>query len=487
MEEEIAGSNTHTNKENPISQEQGFKGEIDRLSKQNAVKNELIAKHIEHKKQLLADILKLQRELVNSEEEKLTFKNLFENSEEVEMESYDKIIRYINNAIPYFTGKPSPTLTLEVQHFITCCNLVYNKLENEEKIIFMQVIKIKMGGDAADVVNNSIIDQMEQLEQLLTTAYVPRKTLQSLTEELKRAIQRPGERALEFGLRVEKLMKGCKNMARKEYSENNEALLTIIEKDAIKAFKQGLSGNAIKYYLTPMKRDTLSEMIKLAEEIEEESAAGEINVPMTTIGNGNLPNTGNAGRTRDEDPSPRNWQANPGNSNYSHNRSNYNGNLNPGFNGGGYNDVSQRFNNNYNNNQNNQRNNNNVYNNGNYGYAQRRYNNNYSSNGNMTRSYNNNANSNNLKCFKCGRMGHAQSQCRTRSENSFCSRCRKYGHQTNNCSQGNRNVAAIDMLCEFCQRTDHSMDDCLYKQRYENKFGMPKNGTPDSVSDTTEI
>lgn len=95
-----------------------------------------------------------------------------------------------------------------------------------------------------------------------------------MTDELKRAIQRPGKRIREFGMRVEKLLQDCVGEAKIEYANDNTALLSNIEKDAVKAFKQGLGNNAIKYHLMAIKRDKFGEIIRVAEDIEEESGSG---------------------------------------------------------------------------------------------------------------------------------------------------------------------------------------------------------------------
>lgn len=114
---------------------------------------------------------------------------------------------------------------------------------------------------------------MDQLEELLMSAYIPKKSLQNISDELKRAVQRPGEQMREFGQRVEKIMQSCINVAKKEYADNNAALLQIIEKDAIKAFKHGLTNPTIEYHLMAAKRDKLTDIISLAEEIEEEAGS----------------------------------------------------------------------------------------------------------------------------------------------------------------------------------------------------------------------
>lgn len=396
----------------------------------------------------------LERQLRILTVENTNFKEL-----QNKMENYEAVLKYIRDVVPHFTGAPSQTLTSDVNQFVACCNMIYSNLSEEKRPIFMQVIKVKLGGDAADLVNNSVVNNMAQLEELLIKSYIPRKTLQNWNDELKRAIQRPAERVLEFGLRVEKLMKNCKMMAQKEYTNGNEALITIIEKDAIKVFKQGLSNEVIKYHLLPIKKNTLGEIISAAEEIEEESESSVSTMGSTSVHN---QDHGKINRNRvsfDRGDVSRNWDSD------NRFRSNERWRQNATNESSGFANRDNYYNRNYSRTNEGMRGINGFSNRGNYNY-----------NGNNNRGYGNpndsrgqQRDSNGIKCYRCNRMGHLQTECRMRSEQIFCSNCKRYGHPTKDCRQ-RVNVATIENgegICKFCQRIGHLIDGCPYKKDYE--------------------
>lgn len=53
-----------------------------------------------------------------------------------------------------------------MRSFIACCNLVYLKLNADDKLLFMELIKIRLCGDAADLVNGQTMVDMDRLEEL---------------------------------------------------------------------------------------------------------------------------------------------------------------------------------------------------------------------------------------------------------------------------------------------------------------------------------
>lgn len=352
----------------------------------------------------------------------------------VKMEDYERIVKSMQT-IPNFSGERSSTLASDLRQFIKCCELVYNKITQNDRPQFMEILYIKLSGDAADLVNNVTFENLDQFKDLLTKAYIPKKNSQTLTDELKRAMQRPGERIQEFGLRITKLLLNCQAEAKLEYAQDAAGVLISIEKDAIKAYKLGIISNAIKYHLMTVKLDKLEKVIEIAEGIdaEEEQLKWTPEFKDTTFVNSNNFVTKPAFLMKNQ----YNGAARDPNSNQGpmYNKfTNFNRNSRP---------------NNYNRGQNNNYHRGHVQNSSN---PFRR-------------------NTSNIKCFKCGRSGHLFSECRGRPENIFCSNCRKYGHQTKDCRQ-RQNVAVInsdEQICRFCRRTDHLIDECLYKKEYERE------------------
>ena len=72
-----------------------------------------------------------------------------------------------------------------------------------------------------------------------------------------------------------------------------------------------------------------------------------------------------------------------------------------------------------------------------------------------------------IKCFKCGRMGHRQSECRSmgqRQETRTCRNCGKQGHIQRDCRSA-QNVRK----CENCGKGNHTTEQCWSGKNRNNR------------------
>lgn len=416
----------------------------------------------------------LNAEIAQLNEQNTALQNLWGNTAETSyrvdereteaMDEYDKIIKTIKDAIPVFDGGRAATAAADVKQFIRCCELVHSKLSAADKLIFMEVIGIKFKGDAADLVNSSGWSTMEQLKNILLRAYVPKRSFQSLMDEMKRGIQRPGEELPSFGLRMTKLLQYCVNEAKKEYSEGNEALLKSIEKDAVKAYKMGIGNTAIKYHLMAIKAEKLAKIIEIAEGIADEGDFGLEGLSLYDQAQNKTALNTMDDRKQNETQGQQNrgYQGSPNNGSGGY--GGY-GNRNRGNSGGDNgNDKGQR--------------NNTTNGPSDSGNNFRR---NFENNGNQNRPRNREAG----KCFRCNREGHFQSDCRTRPENCFCTKCNRYGHQSRYCQVV---VAVVEqqnsIRCRFCQRDNHTIESCVFKKDYERDLALAQGNETGSLIGT---
>lgn len=205
----------------------------------------------------------------NTDEEDIETNKNLEIPEET-MADFGKISKLVGQNIPYFSGDRSGNLSSEIRAFISCCDTIYNNVEEGEKECFLAVLKNKFRGDAFDLISNSAYKDFEELKSILNDAYIEKRSFQSYTDELKRCQQRPGENLKNFGKRIKILLEKVKTQAKEKYVRNNEALLTNIEDDAIRSYKKGIINEKIKLQVLFLKKPTLAEIISEAETIEED-------------------------------------------------------------------------------------------------------------------------------------------------------------------------------------------------------------------------
>lgn len=119
-------------------------------------------------------------------------------------------------------------------------------------------------------------------------------------------------------------------------------------------------------------------------------------------------------------------------------------------------------------------------------------------------------------CNFCQKKGHTYEDCIKRKNTPICANCKLYGHEARECrknsgtqgaraknnqaastshsqqnsagnnrsapSSNNRRVYHTKTGCEFCNRKDHTIDDCRCKQQWEAKIqGNDDQSTPKSL------
>lgn len=171
------------------------------------------------------------------------------------------LINYVCKVIPQFDGTPS-----EVHRFISCCDVVYKLATTpEEKTQFVELLKIKTGGKAYDVLCYKNFTTYDELRKEFQIQFLPRKTMTQLQSELNLIKQLPTENVSTYSNRVEQLLSHINSACLVHTGKTtlSEDLLNSNYLSALQAFQEGLR-EPIKTLIKASRLPTLREAIAIA-------------------------------------------------------------------------------------------------------------------------------------------------------------------------------------------------------------------------------
>lgn len=182
--------------------------------------------------------------------------------------SFSNIMDYISKSIPKFSGLPSPARGEELRRYLMTSEIYYNILSAENKVIYMKfLLTLTLCEDAASLVQNQTINDFAALKKILEDNYLPKRTLQSLSDELRACIQNQGEKINDYGRRILEKKSACVEAINTLYpndrgfhDENNQL--------ALKTFKKGLKNDIMRQHAC-LQEGTLEELIRKLSSIEE--------------------------------------------------------------------------------------------------------------------------------------------------------------------------------------------------------------------------
>ena len=79
----------------------------------------------------------------------------------------------------------------------------------------------------------------------------------------------------------------------------------------------------------------------------------------------------------------------------------------------------------------------------------------------------------NIKCNKCGKLGHYANFCRSQIT-SYCQNCKRTGHNTKDC-RTKQKINNQNKQCKFCNRRGHDTQNCFAKIAYDKLNKAPEN------------
>lgn len=186
----------------------------------------------------------------------------------------EKIISSVNKNIPIFDGTSNRDIHSSLANFIECSSALYEiYTAQEDREYFLKYLKTRLTGDARELVSQANYENMEELEEILRAAYVPKITYTEMKEILMSTRQRPGEDIFEYGGRVQRILAKCKEGIRNRYKAMADVSLLLLdeEKFAVQIFKSNLLNDALVFRLVNIEVTTLREIIEKAVVYEAEN------------------------------------------------------------------------------------------------------------------------------------------------------------------------------------------------------------------------
>lgn len=175
-------------------------------------------------------------------------------------QSIDKMCKII----PSFNGK-----MLDYQKFNLAGNLVWTSLTSkDEKHKFMQLIKLKLDGQAFEVVRYKDFNDFEQLSLALETQFCKKRSAGTVSSELVRISQGRFESAQSFANKIENLMFELNEICiSKQGRESATVIQALNEEMALNSFQNGLK-EPLRTIIKAHHFEKLSNAI--AQAVEEE-------------------------------------------------------------------------------------------------------------------------------------------------------------------------------------------------------------------------
>lgn len=344
------------------------------------------------------------------------------------------MIDYISKAVPKFSGTPSPTRAEELRVYLIACKIYHDTLEENDKVNYIRfLVALTLKDEASSLVGDQTINSFAEFKTILEDNYLPKNTLLSLCDDLRKCKQQLGEKVNDYGRRILEKRSKCRVAIDQLYPNERAGFITEYDEIALKTFKQGLSNGIMRQHAF-LQTGTLEELIKRLGAIEE------VGKDQFNQGSSNpiVKRNETSMRTPQNNMSPSNI-GNFNNQRFRQTNNTYD--RQPQL-GNGYNNRSNGFGNQ------------------NRGVS-------YQNRGVTTQ--NNNSNSNRqLICYNCKQPGHTSRECRNRNQGVVNSN--NTMERRNTPQQANNQVRMTrEEICDFCLRAGHDIDNCHPKIRWDQK------------------
>lgn len=178
---------------------------------------------------------------------------------------FEKIARVTTTLVPMFNGIASPNIIAEVNQFISGCYAAKQQVPKEDQLKLLECIKRRLGPVPFESLQVDTITSLENLLDEIRKAYLPRKSVIKVIEEMLQIRMLPNEDVLQFSNKIKKAMEDARKIAKLSTTvgDNNKGVEWMLELAGKKAFKQGIR-EPIKQHLIMLDPPTFDELQKEA-------------------------------------------------------------------------------------------------------------------------------------------------------------------------------------------------------------------------------
>ena len=367
------------------------------------------------------------------------------------MNTMEQIANRVKNMIPPFSGEEGASLEAAVQKFLLGCKYVQDSIttEEEQKATLNAVI-MRLHGDAFELVYSSGIKTFEELMEVIKDNYSRRRTLDSVTDEMRGTVQRRGEDLNHFARRLTSLHAEAKQIVQGYYTNDSAVFEKELRRRVAEQFVTGIANPVLKAIMITDKSPDFKSLVDSAIVKEISLNRGSGGKIFSTYGN----DIQNQQLGYDEQ---NYFYQNPQNLVEQNRYCNLASMTNTGM--GGYQPhineppIPIQMN--------------------------------YSSNNTKQQTEGNNKiigdnELANITCSYCKRKGHVWEECYKRKNTPVCSTCGREGHDSNTCRvgkpNGQRHTRDEPRKCFSCGKPGHFAANCYSKR--ENNDGNREKTNP---------
>lgn len=207
----------------------------------------------------------------------LDSKNSLEQTEKLNImacTNIKEIVTTVNKCIPIFKGEEGLMLSAEISNFVACCEVVLSMFDKQgDKEYFFSIIKTRLQGHAFEVVSQSEIKTVKDLEIILKDNFMPKLRYTDIKAEIIQIKQHSNESIFKYGQRISKLLVKSIQSIKEKYVNSPAVVISLSAEEeilTIRSFRKGLINTQINLRLSCCDLTKLKLAIEKAIHMESE-------------------------------------------------------------------------------------------------------------------------------------------------------------------------------------------------------------------------
>lgn len=175
----------------------------------------------------------------------------------------EQITSRVKNMIPPFSGEEGVGLESAVHKFVLGCDNLKASISTElERKTILKAVMMRLHGDAFELAYSSGINTLDELVQVIKNNYSRKRTLDSVTDEMRGTIQRRGEDLNHFARRLKSLHTEATQIVKRYYTTDSTVFEKELTRRLAEQFVTGIANPSLK---TIMLTDTSEDFNSLVE------------------------------------------------------------------------------------------------------------------------------------------------------------------------------------------------------------------------------